>query len=99
MTEINAIEKGLFTKWIMGVAATALVAFSGAWIQINSRIAVLEVQVDNDHQAYLDNSQKMDEMMKNIVDIKETCVEMQGDMKMKQDKYENTQTEGMEKPN
>ena len=41
----------------------------------------------------------MDEMMKNIVDIKETCVEMQGDMKMKQDKYENTQTEGMEKPN
>lgn len=41
---------------------TVLVAFFGAWIQLNSRIAVLEVQVSNDHQAIQRTDQSIDQM-------------------------------------
>jgi len=71
---------------IITVLSGLILSMGAGWIQINSRIAVLEVQVKSDHATYVETSNKMDEMSSNINDIKETLVEMQGDMKLKQDR-------------
>jgi uncharacterized membrane protein YqgA involved in biofilm formation len=47
--------------------ATVIIAFIGAWIQINSRISILEVQVQNDHQSFSDNQNKSDKAMKELM--------------------------------
>ena len=78
--------KDNFTKWILGITAAIIASFATAWIQINSRIAVLEVQVREYRTNYDCNSRKMDSMMQNIIDIKQTLISMQGDMKLKADK-------------
>lgn len=51
-----------------GTFATVIVAFIGAWIQINSRIAVLEVQVRSDHDLFMRNSDRADSDMKVLKD-------------------------------
>ena len=71
---------------IVTVLSGLILGMGAGWIQINSRIAVLEVQVKSDHSTYIETSNKMDEMGSNINDIKQTLIEMQGEMKLKQDK-------------
>ena len=53
---------------LYGTFATIIVAFVGAWIQINSRIAVLEVQVRSDHDLFMRNSDRADSDMKVLKD-------------------------------
>lgn len=53
---------------IVGALVTIMVAFLGAWIQINSRIAVLEVQVRNDRNLFMDNSHRSESDMKELKD-------------------------------
>lgn len=43
------MDKGIRNIFI-ATLATVVVTFIGAWIQLNSRIAVLEVQVKNDRE-------------------------------------------------
>lgn len=52
----------------MGVLGTVIIAFVGAWVQLNSRISILEVQVNNDHLLYNENNRKAQEDMKEIKD-------------------------------
>ena len=58
-------------KWFSKVAmsiviAVAVGAFSG-WVQVNSRISVLEVQVQNDKELYQKNSEKADRQMGELI--------------------------------
>jgi hypothetical protein len=71
---------------LIGIICTIVIAFAGAWVQINSRISVLEVQVQNDRAVFNQNTQKMDEIMNSVNEIKENIVEMRGEMKLKADK-------------
>ena len=50
----------------MGVLGTVIIAFVGAWVQLNSRISILEVQVNNDHLLYNENNRKGQEDLKEI---------------------------------
>jgi hypothetical protein len=70
----------------IGVFATIVVAIIGGWIQINSRISVLEVEVRNDHESYAQNQKKLDELMEKVSDVKETLIAMRGEMNLKADK-------------
>lgn len=45
---------------LIGAFITVLVAFVGAWIQLNSHISILEVQVQNDHNLFMDNGHDME---------------------------------------
>lgn len=71
----------------VGTVATIMVFLIGGWVQVNSRISMLEVQVKNDHEMFLNQSQKLDDMSKNIEEIKNQVVELRGDLKLKQDKF------------
>ena len=62
------MDKTLRNTFI-GSLFTVAIAFLGAWIQINNRIAVLEVQVDNYVKAQTKNDAHMDKMMEKIIDI------------------------------
>ena len=53
---------------ILSILATALIVIAGAWIQINSRISVLEVQVRNDHDMFITNQQKAEKDMCLLID-------------------------------
>ena len=53
---------------ILSILATALIVIAGAWVQINSRISVLEVQVQNDHDLFVNNQQKAEKDMCLLID-------------------------------
>ena len=53
---------------ILSILATALIVIAGAWVQINSRISVLEVQVQNDHDLFVTNQQKAEKDMCLLID-------------------------------
>ena len=61
------------------VVAVAVGAFSG-WVQVNSRISVLEVQVQNNKELYQKNSEKADrqmqELMNKVSDIQVKVTEL-----------------------
>lgn len=73
---------------IFGVIATAIISFIGAWVQINSRISVLAVQVENDHNVFTDNRDKsekdMKELMNKVNDIQIKVTQLND---LKQNKY------------
>lgn len=62
------MDKTLRNTFI-GAFFTVAITFVGAWIQINNRIAVLEVQVDNYVKTQAKNDADMDKMMDKITDI------------------------------
>lgn len=72
-----------------GIAVTVIVFIIGGWVQINSRISMLEVQVRNDHEMFMSQSKKIDEINSKIDDIKNDLVEIRGDMKLKQNRFKN----------
>jgi hypothetical protein len=61
------MERGM-RNTLLSVMAMIIIAFIGAWIQINSRIAVVEVQVQNDHDLFLTNQQKAEKDMSVLMD-------------------------------
>ncbi len=62
------MDKTLRNTFI-GALITVAITFIGAWIQINNRIAVLEVQVDSYVKSQERNDMDMDKIMEKIVDI------------------------------
>lgn len=72
---------------ILSILATALIVIAGAWVQINSRISVLEVQVQNDHDMFIVNQEKaskdMQVLMNKINDIQIKVTQLSD---LKQDK-------------
>ena len=61
-------------------------AFFGAWIQLNKRIAILENQQKNDHDILLGRTDDIKDVKKDIEEIKESTIELRGDLKLKQNR-------------
>ena len=80
------MDRGL-RNTILSILATALIVIAGAWVQINSRISVLEVQVQNDHDMFIVNQEKaskdMQVLMNKINDIQIKVTQLSD---LKQDK-------------
>ena len=80
------MDKGI-RNTILSILATALIVIAGAWVQINSRISVLEVQVQNDHDMFIVNQEKaskdMQVLMNKINDIQIKVTQLSD---LKQDK-------------
>ena len=74
---------------LIGVIGSIAILFFGAWVQINSRISILEVQVQNDRELFLKNSEKADKQMNDLmnkvndiqVKVTELAVKVQEDKK------------------
>ena len=69
-----------FSKVMASVVSAILVAAVMGWIQLNARISVLEVQVQNDKELYQRNSEKsdkqMNELMNKVSDIQVKVTEL-----------------------
>ena len=80
------MDKGI-RNTALTILATIIISFVGAWIQINSRISVLEVQVQNDHGMFIVNQEKaskdMQVLMNKINDIQIKVTQLSD---LKQDK-------------
>lgn len=62
------MDKTLRNTFI-GILATIIITFVGAWIQLNSRISVLEIQVDNFQRVQQENDKSIKELKDILVDI------------------------------
>lgn len=74
---------------VTGIVVSALALVIGGWVQVNSRISVLEVQVKQDHEMFMSQSKKIDEIGNNVNEIKNQITEMRGDLKLKQDRFKD----------
>lgn len=65
---------------LIGVFLTVAIAFFRAWVQINSRISMLEVQVNDDHVMFQRQTDKyetnMKELMNKVNDIQNKVTEL-----------------------
>ena len=77
------MDKGL-RNTLISILGVVLVGFVGAWIQINSRISVVEIQVQNDHDMFIVNQDKASKdmcvLMQKINDIQIKVTQL-GDLK------------------
>ena len=62
------MEKGVKNTFI-GLAGTIAIAFFGGWVQLNSRISILEVQVSNNYKLYEDGQEDMKEIKAKLDEI------------------------------
>ena len=74
---------------VTGIVVSALALVIGGWVQVNSRISVLELQVKQDHEMFMSQSKKIDEIGNNVNEIKNQITEMRGDLKLKQDRFKD----------
>lgn len=69
-----------FSKVMASVVSAILIAAVMGWIQLNARISVLEVQVQNDKELYQKNSERsdkqMNELMNKVNDIQVKVTEL-----------------------
>lgn len=72
---------------LIGVFLTVAIAFFGAWVQINSRISMLEVQVNDDHVMFQRQTDKyetnMKELMNKVNDIQNKVTELDAKQEVK----------------
>ena len=54
---------------LIGIIATIIITFIGGWIQVNNRISVLEVQMDNYMHIQQQNEANTIKMLEKINDI------------------------------
>ena len=75
---------------MVGIMATVIMALFAAWINLNKRIDVLEIQVQNDHQLLVQWNGDMEEMRSNVSDIRARIIQLQDlkeDRKFKEDAH------------
>lgn len=75
---------------MVGIMATVIMALFAAWINLNKRIDVLEIQVQNDHQLLVQWNEDMEEMRSNVSDIRSRIIQLQDlkeDRKFKEDAH------------
>lgn len=75
---------------MVGIMATVIMALFAAWINLNKRIDVLEIQVQNDHQLLVQWNEDMEEMRSNVSDIRSRIIQIQDlkeDRKFKEDAH------------
>lgn len=59
----------LFDKIMAGVMSALIVGCFSGWVQINSRISMLEIQAQNDHINYDKQDRQMRELIEKVNDI------------------------------
>ena len=64
------MDKSLRTALFSGFLATIPVAaaLAGAWITLNNRVATLEIQVQNDHNMFIEQQNKSDKAMNKLME-------------------------------
>jgi len=67
---------------IVGALITIVITFVGAWIQVNNRIAVLEVQMDTYVKAQQKNDADMDKMLDKLSDIQSKVTKLNTEFEM-----------------
>jgi uncharacterized membrane protein (DUF106 family) len=67
---------------IVGALITIVVTFVGAWIQVNNRIAVLEVQMDTYVKMQQKNEADMDKMLDKLNDIQSKVTKLNTEFEM-----------------
>lgn len=67
---------------IVGALITIVITFVGAWIQVNNRIAVLEVQMDTYVKAQQKNEADMDKMLDKLNDIQSKVTRLSTEFEM-----------------
>ena len=75
---------------MVGIMATVIMALFAAWINLNKRIDVLEIQVQNDHQLLVQWNEDMEEMRSNVSDIRARIIQLKDlkeDRKFKEDAH------------
>jgi len=69
-----------FSKVMASVVSAILIAAIMGWLQLNARVSVLEVQIQNDKELYQKNSEKADrqmgELMNKVSDIQVKVTEL-----------------------
>lgn len=79
--KIRKMNNGL-RNTIVGALITIVVTFVGAWIQVNNRIAVLEVQMDTYIKAQQKNEADMDKMLDKLNDIQSKVTKLNTEFEM-----------------
>lgn len=67
---------------IVGALITIVITFVGAWIQVNNRIAVLEVQMDAYVKAQQKSEADMDKMLDKLSDIQSKVTRLNTEFEM-----------------
>lgn len=67
---------------IVGALITIVITFVGAWIQVNNRIAVLEVQMDTYVKAQQKSDADMDKMLDKLSDIQSKVTKLNTEFEM-----------------
>lgn len=67
---------------IVGALITIVITFVGAWIQVNNRIAVLEVQMDTYVKAQQKSEADMDKMLDKLSDIQSKVTRLSTEFEM-----------------
>lgn len=67
---------------IVGALVTIVITFVGAWIQVNNRIAVLEVQMDTYVKAQQKSDADMDKMLDKLSDIQSKVTKLNTEFEM-----------------
>lgn len=62
------MEKGIKNTFI-GLTGTIAIAFFGGWVQLSSRISILEVQISNNYKLYEDEQEVMKEIKAKLDEI------------------------------
>jgi hypothetical protein len=83
-------EEKVSRNTLLAVAVTIALAFGTAWVQINSRISMLEVQVHSDHSMYIDSNHRADENMKELKSKIDDIQVKVTELSVKQEKDEET---------
>lgn len=79
--KIRKMNNGL-RNTIVGALITIVVTFVGAWIQVNNRIAVLEVQMDTYVKMQQKNEADMDKMLDKLNDIQSKVTKLNTEFEM-----------------
>jgi hypothetical protein len=67
---------------IVGALITIVITFVGAWIQVNNRIAVLEVQMDTYIKAQQKSEADMDKVLDKLSDVQSKVTRLSTEFEM-----------------
>ncbi len=75
---------------LIGGLITVVLTFVGAWIQVNNRISVLEVQMDTYVKAQQKTESDMDKMMDKLTDIQNKVTRLNTEFEIEHGNYINS---------
>lgn len=82
-------KEGQFGWKLIGAFTSVALAIAASWVQMNSRISALEVQVKMDRDAYQQTSQQMNELINRVTDIQMKVTELSTKLAERDGRYKN----------